>query len=159
LHRVSRPRCRPTFMAELERARNGGSETTIHFQQLIARPEAVAQIIIIEKALNGTQRCGETRRPSTTSSGRINPADDTLTVGYSTPMTNPCTPGFFPIDDAPIPSNPVPDRLLNDYEFITDFARFSEGILDEKFLRRKYRFSDDVWTRLGENDALIKRIE
>src|SRR5262245_57667220 len=74
-------------------------------------------------------------------------------------MTKPCTPGFFPIDAAPIPSNPVPDRLLNDYQFITDFARISESILDEKFLRRKYRFNDDVWTRLGENDALIERIE
>jgi len=49
--------------------------------------------------------------------------------------------------------------LLKDHEFVSDFARFSEGILDEKFLRRKYRFSDDVWTRLGENDALIERIE
>jgi hypothetical protein len=49
--------------------------------------------------------------------------------------------------------------LLENQDFITDFARYSEAILDEKFLRRKYRFSNDVWERLGSDEALIERIE
>jgi hypothetical protein len=53
----------------------------------------------------------------------------------------------------------VPAALLDDRDFIVDFARFSEGILDEKFLRRKYRFEESVWESLGSDDALIKLIE
>jgi hypothetical protein len=52
-----------------------------------------------------------------------------------------------------------PTALINDHDFVVDFARFSEGILDEKFLRKKYRFTDEVWSSLGENDALAEAIE
>jgi hypothetical protein len=48
---------------------------------------------------------------------------------------------------------------LENREFVADFARYSEGILEEKFLRRKYRFDNDVWERLGSDEALIERIE
>jgi hypothetical protein len=53
----------------------------------------------------------------------------------------------------------VPTTILEDRDFIVDFARFSEGILDEKFLRRKYRFEESVWESLGSDDALVKLIE
>src|SRR5262245_59556244 len=49
--------------------------------------------------------------------------------------------------------------LLYDHEFLTDFSRFSEGILDEKFLRRKYRFDDKTWETLGNDPALLEAIE
>ena len=49
--------------------------------------------------------------------------------------------------------------LLEDHEFISDFARYSEGILDEKFLRRKYQFDNSTWESLGNNDALVELIE
>src|SRR5262245_37429024 len=52
---------------------------------------------------------------------------------------------------------PLP--LEDNHEFISDFARYSEGILDEKFLRKKYRFNDATWEQLGNNDALVERIE
>ena len=52
-----------------------------------------------------------------------------------------------------------PTALIENHDFIADFARYAEGILDEKFLRRKYRFDDATWERLGENDALIEAIE
>jgi hypothetical protein len=53
----------------------------------------------------------------------------------------------------------VPAAILDDRDFVVDFARYSEGILDEKFLRRKYRFAESVWESLGEDDALVKLIE
>jgi len=52
---------------------------------------------------------------------------------------------------------PLP--LEDNHEFISDFARYGEGILDEKFLRRKYRFDDSTWESLGNNEALIEAIE
>jgi hypothetical protein len=52
---------------------------------------------------------------------------------------------------------PLP--LEDNHEFISDFARYCEGILDEKFLRRKYRFDDSTWESLGNNEALIEAIE
>ena len=52
---------------------------------------------------------------------------------------------------------PLP--LENNHEFVSDFARYGEGILDEKFLRRKYRFDDSTWESLGNNEALIEAIE
>jgi hypothetical protein len=52
---------------------------------------------------------------------------------------------------------PLP--LEDNHEFISDFARYSEGILDEKFLRRKYCFDNATWEQLGNNDALVEAIE
>jgi hypothetical protein len=49
--------------------------------------------------------------------------------------------------------------LLENQDFITDFARFSESILDEKFLRRKYKFDNSVWEKLGSDERLIEAIE
>jgi len=50
--------------------------------------------------------------------------------------------------------------LLDDDEFLSDFVRFSAGILEEKFLRRKYHFFDERdWERLGADDRLAERIE
>jgi hypothetical protein len=53
-----------------------------------------------------------------------------------------------------------PTALINDSDFLLDFCRFSEGLLDEKFLRKKYHcFTDDDWARLGESDELVSAIE
>src|SRR5262249_35717214 len=47
-----------------------------------------------------------------------------------------------------------------DTEFVTDLARYSEKLLTEKFIRRKYgNLTDDVWASLGENDELVSAIE
>jgi len=52
-----------------------------------------------------------------------------------------------------------PAHFEDDHELVSDFARFSEGILDERFIRRKYRFDEDVWKRLGNDDAFVEKIE
>src|SRR6476620_8795472 len=44
-------------------------------------------------------------------------------------------------------------------ELIIDCCRFQEEILTEKQVRKKYRFSNDDWNRLGENDELVEKIE
>jgi hypothetical protein len=53
----------------------------------------------------------------------------------------------------------VNDALINDHDFIVDLARYAEGLLTEKEVRKKHRLGDDVWTKLGEDEALIERIE
>jgi hypothetical protein len=51
-------------------------------------------------------------------------------------------------------------QLLTDAEFVADLARYSEKLLTEKFIRRKYgNLTDDVWAALGENDELVSAIE
>jgi hypothetical protein len=52
-----------------------------------------------------------------------------------------------------------PTSLIEDHEFITDCARYAEGLLSEKDVKKKYRFDDDTWARLGENEALVEAIE
>jgi hypothetical protein len=46
------------------------------------------------------------------------------------------------------------------HEFICDLARFAEGVLTEKWVRRKYHFFDDAaWEKLGDDDQLVEEIE
>jgi hypothetical protein len=54
-------------------------------------------------------------------------------------------------------SIPVDGELRHD--FIVDCARFAEGILTEKTVKKKYRFDDNTWERLGSDEALIEAIE
>ena len=44
-------------------------------------------------------------------------------------------------------------------ELIVDCVRFAEGLLDEKAVRKKYRFDDSAWEALGNNDELVEKIE
>ena len=54
----------------------------------------------------------------------------------------------------------APTDLINDTEFITDLARYGEGVLTEAQVKRKYRrFDDEVWEKLGSDDALVDAIE
>ena len=58
--------------------------------------------------------------------------------------------------------DPVPDlaaQLLTDTEFVADLARYSEKLLTEQFIRRKYNLTDDAWEQLGNDDALVDAIE
>ena len=45
------------------------------------------------------------------------------------------------------------------HEFIVDLARYAEGSLTEQQVKKKYRFDDETWVRLGADDALVERIE
>jgi hypothetical protein len=50
--------------------------------------------------------------------------------------------------------------VIETADFLSDFARYSEGILDEKYLRRKYKqFDNNVWEKLGSDDRLVEAIE
>jgi hypothetical protein len=44
-------------------------------------------------------------------------------------------------------------------ELIVDCARYSEGLLTEKEVKKKHRFDDATWDRLGQDDALVEAIE
>ena len=52
---------------------------------------------------------------------------------------------------------PAPTK--DDSEFVTDLARFAEAIVSEADIKRKYRFGDEVWAKLGEDDELVRAIE
>jgi hypothetical protein len=52
-----------------------------------------------------------------------------------------------------------PTSLIEDSEFITDCARYAEGLLSEKEVKKKHHFDDNTWTRLGEDETLIEAIE
>ena len=43
-------------------------------------------------------------------------------------------------------------------ELMVDCARFREGLLDEKAIRKKYRFDEAAWEALG-NDEMVRAIE
>jgi len=52
-----------------------------------------------------------------------------------------------------------PGALIDDHGFIVDMARFADGLLTEAQIKKKYRFDAATWNRLGEDDALVEKIE
>ena len=52
-----------------------------------------------------------------------------------------------------------PTSILENLDLIADCARYAEGLLSEKDVKKKHHFDDDTWARLGEDDALIEAIE
>jgi hypothetical protein len=54
---------------------------------------------------------------------------------------------------------PTATELESNAEFILDFARYGEGLLSQKFLRSKYKFSNEVWESLGNSERLLDLIE
>ena len=49
--------------------------------------------------------------------------------------------------------------LIENHEFVEDLCRYAEGIFTEAAVKKKYRFDDKTWARLGEDEALIEAIE
>jgi len=67
--------------------------------------------------------------------------------------STPSVPGFV-VDDPPnLPA------LANNFELITDLTRFAEGLLEEKHVRKKYRFDEATWTALGTDEKFVEAIE
>jgi hypothetical protein len=53
-----------------------------------------------------------------------------------------------------------PVSLVENHEFVADMARFSESLLTEKAIRKKYRmFDNTVWEKLADDDDLVRAIE
>jgi hypothetical protein len=58
--------------------------------------------------------------------------------------------------------NLVPDlaaQLLKNDTLLSDMARYSESILTEKYIRKKYRLAESDWVSLGNNDSIVEAIE
>src|SRR5262249_32688997 len=53
----------------------------------------------------------------------------------------------------------LPQSLIENHDFITDLARYAEGLYSEQDIKKKYHFDDATWVRLGEDDALVEAIE
>ena len=49
--------------------------------------------------------------------------------------------------------------LTENQEFVADCCRFSEEILTEAALRKKYRLAESSWQALGSDDRLVEMIE
>jgi hypothetical protein len=72
-------------------------------------------------------------------------------------------PGFdLGTDNTPAP-NPLPNRaqsLRENDELVSDLARFSEGILTEKQIRKKWHLlNESAWVALGEDNLMIEMVE
>src|SRR5262249_13725936 len=56
------------------------------------------------------------------------------------------------------PMGDAAKSLLDNHEFITSMARFSEKLLTEAEVRNRYRLPDDVWEGLGNDEELVSAI-
>ena len=52
-----------------------------------------------------------------------------------------------------------PVQLEDDLEFISDLARYAEGLFSEQDVKKKHHLSADTWEPLGSNEVLIEKIE
>ena len=52
-----------------------------------------------------------------------------------------------------------PASLNDNQEFISDMCRFQESIVTEKAIRKKYKFDEAAWEKLGNDDELVRAIE
>ena len=49
--------------------------------------------------------------------------------------------------------------LLDNHEFVTDLARYAEGLYSEAAVKKKWHFDDATWLQLGDDEKLIEAIE
>ena len=52
-----------------------------------------------------------------------------------------------------------PTDLAENQEFVSDLCRFAESILTERQVKKKWRFDDATWEKLGDDDRLIELVE
>jgi hypothetical protein len=52
-----------------------------------------------------------------------------------------------------------PAGLEDNLEFVADCCRFAENIMSEAAVKKKWRFADAEWERLGSDEKLIEAIE
>jgi hypothetical protein len=63
------------------------------------------------------------------------------------------------LSDRQLPATPNLPALRDNLELVVDCARYAEGLVSEQSVRKKYGFSEETWERLGNDDALVERIE
>ena len=44
-------------------------------------------------------------------------------------------------------------------QLVVDLARYRENLLDEKTIRKRYRFDESTWQKLADDDELIRAVE
>jgi hypothetical protein len=49
--------------------------------------------------------------------------------------------------------------LIDNDTFVSDMARYAEGSLTEKQIRKKYRFDDATWEKMADDEILCEAIE
>jgi len=49
--------------------------------------------------------------------------------------------------------------LRENFDFISDLARFAESIYTEAAVRKKWRLDDATWSRLAEDEDFIEKVE
>jgi len=157
---------RARLEARLKCSFNARNEGRVHGHELLSRPDPTNLVGRIKGKGRHKQHAEGWNRDS----WFVNPprsrkpppyrADERQAVGYSAPMTKPnCVPGFD-IGEPPPPSKPAPDRsLINTPELVADLTRFAEGLLEEKHVRRKYRFAESTWEALSTDEKFIEAIE
>src|SRR5262249_31786992 len=79
-------------------------------------------------------------------------------------MTAPsnCIAGFDVDTNDVVTPNSVPDLtrpFRENLELISDLARFSETLLSESAVRRRWRLDEETWEALGADDELVRAIE
>ena len=52
-----------------------------------------------------------------------------------------------------------PTGLEDDLEFISDLARFAEGIFSEKDVKKKHHLSADTWERLAATTNSSRKLK
>jgi hypothetical protein len=57
----------------------------------------------------------------------------------------------------PVRSTAMP--LIENYELIQDLARYCEGIVTERNVRKKHKLAESDWERLGSDEAFIEAIK
>src|SRR6516165_9789029 len=53
----------------------------------------------------------------------------------------------------------LPETLRENDELVADLARFSENLLSEKIIRRKYGFDEETWVSLAEDELFSEMVE
>jgi hypothetical protein len=53
----------------------------------------------------------------------------------------------------------LPEMLRENDELVADLARFSENLLSEKIIRRKYGFDEETWVGLAEDELFSEMVE
>jgi hypothetical protein len=59
------------------------------------------------------------------------------------------------------PAKAVTDitSFIDNDAFVSDMARFSTGDLSERVIRKRYHLPEEAWTKLGEDEDLVSKIE
>ena len=56
-------------------------------------------------------------------------------------------------------SGAVANTLIENHGFVVDLARFAEGSVTERQVKKKWKFDSETWTQLGEDESLVQAIE